>query len=613
MRKRNLLAVLLVAAMVLSLAACGNGTADPTEAPTATTAPTAAPTVAPTATTAPEPTADPTVRNAASVDFEDGNVGFAAIYMLPANADDCEVYLDQFNGSQALAVKNANGKVPYITFSLAALLGEKATDVASIEMTLGTSYDDGTFNATSGQIIIWAGADLVEYTTDWSVYMSTKNPKVAVVNLGDTAFSTDNNVFMVTLKTDNGRDNGHGSAVLYIDDICFFDAAGNLLTADTTAAFAEPAGFENTGKDMTNLYAVTNAVEFDGFACEGTGWGQNGFEMPQEFIDALVPGSVIEIAYASEDGSMWIVMPWATAGWIRVAQGTAYINDSMSIAQITYEQIAALCGDDVTTWGALLQCESQSNWEVYSIKVGTAVPNYSISNAVEFAGFSCEGTAWGQNGFEMPQEVIDALVPGTAVEVSYASADGSMWIVMPDASVGWSRIQQQTAPCIDGKCYITYEQIEAVCGEDKSSWGARIQCEAASDWEVYAVNVGTLNATPAANKKTEFEGFTCEGTGWGQNGFDMTQEVLDALVPGSVVKIAYTSEDGSMWIVMPDAAAGWSRVQQQTATCVDGNCYITYEEIAAVCGDDISNWGARIQCEAASNWEVFSVTILGVQ
>ena len=30
----------------------------------------------------------------------------------------------------------------------------------------------------------------------------------------------------------------------------------------------------------------------------------------------------------------------------------------------------------------------------------------------------------------------------------------------------------------------------AVCGEDKSTWGARLQCEAGSAWKVYAVTVG---------------------------------------------------------------------------------------------------------------------------
>ena len=51
----------------------------------------------------------------------------------------------------------------------------------------------------------------------------------------------------------------------------------------------------------------------------------------------------------------------------------AYINNSGNIAQITYEQLAALCGDDVSTWGARMQCESDSAWEVYGVWVSTPV------------------------------------------------------------------------------------------------------------------------------------------------------------------------------------------------------------------------------------------------
>ena len=39
-------------------------------------------------------------------------------------------------------------------------------------------------------------------------------------------------------------------------------------------------------------------------------------------------------------------------------------------AQITYEQIAAVCGDDVSTWGAKMQFESDGAWKVYAVTVG---------------------------------------------------------------------------------------------------------------------------------------------------------------------------------------------------------------------------------------------------
>ena len=81
------------------------------------------------------------------------------------------------------------------------------------------------------------------------------------------------------------------------------------------------------------------------------------------------------------------------------------------------------------------------------------------------------------------------------------------------------------------------------------------------------------------------------------------------LVPGSVITIQYESENGDLWIVMPDAAAGWSRIQQQTAACDGSVCQITYEQIAEVCGEDVSAWGARLQCEASGAWQVFAAYI----
>ena len=119
-------------------------------------------------------------------------------------------------------------------------------------------------------------------------------------------------------------------------------------------------------------------MNFEGFAVSGGGWSQDGFDMPQEILDALVPGSVVEISYSSENGDMWIVMPDSENGWMRVGQGNADGSNSDSAifdgskCYITYEQIAAVCGDDVSKWGARMQCEASGAWEVYSVKVGSA-------------------------------------------------------------------------------------------------------------------------------------------------------------------------------------------------------------------------------------------------
>jgi len=233
-----------------------------------------------------------------------------------------------------------------------------------------------------------------------------------------------------------------------------------------------------------------------------------------------------------------------------------------------------------------------------------------LKNAVEFPGFAKSASAWAQDGLEMPQEIIDALVPGSVVEVNFESADGSMWIVLPDAAAGWSRVAQGEATIIGDKAYITYEQIVAVCGEDKATWGARMQCEAASDWSVYSVRVGQKGELMGVVNPVAFAGFDKSGSAWGQDGLEMPQEIIDALVPGAVVTISYESADGTMWIVMPDSAAGWMRVGNDGADVATGSvAQITYEQIAAACGEDKATWGARMQCEAASDWHVYSVTV----
>lgn len=314
----------------------------------------------------------------ASVDFEDGSISFVKLYTREANADNSELSVVEYNGSKALYIQNMEGKTPYVALDISSMLGTEVTRVASIEMTIGTEHPTGNFSAISGYIVSWAGAELTEYKDVWSVYMANKNPNKAIAEIeaGEEFVADAANIIMVTIDTDNGLTEGNGNANLYIDNIRFLDAEGNVLKADTLVEFATPSGFENTGKDLSNLSEITDAVEFEGFQMKEQGWAQNGLAMPQEIIDALVPGAVVEIEYKSDNGDIWIVMPDAQVGWMRVGNGTngkAAINDSCSMAQITYEQIAEFCGEDKTLWGARMQAEASGAWEVFCIRVGKAV------------------------------------------------------------------------------------------------------------------------------------------------------------------------------------------------------------------------------------------------
>ncbi|MCM1039603.1 MAG: hypothetical protein NC434_09785 [Ruminococcus sp.] len=638
LKMKKLTACLLAGAMVFSLTACGGET----EAPAAEEPDTTQESAEAEDTESTEAESESTEEEAAapeaveaSVDFEDGSMSFVAPYLTPTNAAEVELSVVDFAGSKALQVKNLNGKVPFVAFDVTSLLGADVAKVASVEMSLGISYDDGSFSAVSGSVLTWSGEDRHEVANDWSVYMETANPKVASVSIksGDEFVADAGNIMILSLTSDTGLDAGKGNATLYIDNLRFLDASGNLLSADSSVAFAAPQGFENSGADRSNLASISGAVNFEGFEKSAGGWAQDGLDMPQEIIDALVPGAVVEIEYTSTTGNMWLVMPSADAGWMRVGVGDAdgsgqqyaYTNNSGTTAQVTYEQLAAVCGDDVSTWGPTMQCESDGDWEVFSVKVGQAAPSYAVSGAVEFAGFEKSAGGWAQDGLDMPQEIIDALVPGSVVEITYTSTTGNMWLVMPSAEAGWMRVGvgdadgsgQGYAVCDGTKCYVPYEMIAEYCGDDVSTWGPTMQCESDGDWEVYSVKVGKAGEFKPLNHLVKFEGFEKAADGWAQDGLDMPQEIIDALVPGSVVTISYTSETGNMWLVIPSAEAGWMRVGvgdadgsgQGYAVCDGSTCQIPFEMIAEYCGDDVSKWGATMQCESDGAWEVFGVSV----
>ena len=546
------------------------------------------------------------------IDFADGNYAFCGVDTTAGNADACELSVVDYKGGKALRV-DVHAKVPYVALNIEGLLGENYTRLAAMSFDVGAELgSDGKFYAQSGKVYLCTGEKLDKHGYDWSVFMKNKNPKTAKVNFnGLTLTAGIGEYLLITKETDtfvdSGRFVGEEPRDIYLTNLQFFDAEGNALPLDLTAEYVSA----NTEADLSNLSVLTNVVEFPGFTCEGNGWSQSGFSMPEEFRAALVPGSVIEISFESGNGTMWLVFPDSAAGWKRIGNnGQASINNSKVTAQITYEQIAAVLGEDTSAWGDRLQCEAGDAWKVYSVKVGQAVPRLALTGAVEFEGFTCEAGGWSQSGFNMPQAFIDALQPGTAIEINFESENNTMWIVLPDSAAGWKRVGNNGAATIIGnKAYVTYEQIAAVCGEDVSTWGARLQCEAGAAWKVYSVRVGKVNQLTGVSGIVNFDGFTTSGNGWSQSGFSMPEAFRAALVPGSVITISYESEKDNIWLVFPDSAAGWKRIESQTADTDGKTAQITFEEIAAVLGEDVSTWGDRLQCESSGAWSVYSVTV----
>lgn len=546
------------------------------------------------------------------IDFADGNFAFLGVDTTAGNADACELSVADYNGGKALRV-DVKSKVPYIALNIEGLLGENYTKLASMSFDVGVELgSDGKFYAQSGKVYTVTGEDQVKTGYDWSVYMKNKNPKVAKVTLNNSTLTAGIGEYMLITKetdtfVDSGRFAGEEARDVYLSNLQFFDAQGNALPLDLSAVWSSPV----TEADLSNLSVLTNVVEFPGFTCEGNGWSQNGFDIPDEFRAALVPGSVIEISFESGNGTMWLVFPDSEAGWKRIGNSNqASINNSRTTAQITYEQIAAVLGEDPAAWGGRLQCEAGDAWKVYSVKVGQRQPRLALTSAVEFAGFACKGDGWAQNGFAFTEEVLAALKPGTALEVSYESESGRLWVVLPNAEVGWKRIAKDGGAAVVGnKIYFPFELLAETVGEDVTKWGDMLQFESNNAWEVYAVNVGTVNQLVGVSGAVDFAGFTCSAGGWSQSGFDMTEEIKAALVPGSVVSISYESEANNIWLVFPDSAAGWKRIQSQTADTDGKTAQITFEEIAAVLGEDVSAWGTRMQCESSGAWTVYSITV----
>ncbi|MCH5269398.1 MAG: hypothetical protein J1E83_01490 [Lachnospiraceae bacterium] len=625
MKKKKFLACLMACAMVLSLAACGDTNND-APAPESDVVETT-----PEESTGGDET--PAAAEDVSIDFEDGNFAFARVYTKPANAAATELAVADFNGSKALEVKftREGAKIaPYVAIDASSLLGADVAKVASMEVSLGVAYDNGSFNAVSGKIYAWSGEGLVESFDEWSVYLATANPKKAVATLsaGEEFVANANNIFIISLETDNGVADGNGNATLYIDNIRFLDASGNLLTADSSVAFAAPAGFENSGHDVNLLY-VDNKTELDGFAASAGAWSQAGIDLTDEQRALLVPGSVIEINYKS-DAPVWMVAIGENplGGWLRAVNQDTFVVDGYvaadsSTVQYTYEQLAAYWGDGFEQYLGTLQCESSADWEVYAVSIGTKSTFATVGSATELDGFAASAGAWSQAGIDLTDEQRALLVPGSVIEINYKS-DAPVWMVAigDNPLGGWLRAVNQDTFEVDGAVsedsstvQYTYEQLAAYWGDGFEQYLSTLQCESSADWEVYAVKIG-VPVKPAHNV-TELDGFAASAGGWAQAGIDLTDEQRALFVPGCVVTINFKS-DAPVWMVAigENPLGGWLRAVNQDTFVVDGAVFndggsvqYTYEQLAAYWGDGFEQYLGTLQCESSADWEVYSVAV----
>ena len=611
MKARKIMSVLMAGVLTLSMAACGETGTEPA-APTETEAPTEeAGNTGGEEENKPTPVEQPAyeIDPNASILFGDGSISFLGSdkSMNPSAGD-----LEMVVGDAGVRVTATDGGKMFVGIQMDELLGDKVSDVARVEFGLETQQGS-SFSAKSGKIYTVLGG--TPSNVPWSIFTEKGNPKAVGADISGAQAGD----YIVLSLEESGAKEGLEGAELYINYITFKDAAGNTLPVDTSVAWKGVEG----GPDTSNLYAVAGGVEYEANTSAG-GWAQ---------ADIL---TLIEIKYSSGSGNMWIVMPGAAAGWMRVGVGDtdgsgqeyAYLNNSRDTAQITYEQIAAVCGDDTSTWGDRIQAESDADWEVYSVTIGQAAYNYSVANAVDITlpdATSADG--WSQIGYiDLSDEALEKLhTPGSVVEIDYSSDDGDIWFGL--SGDAWNRIGVGNADgsgtvdaITDGsKCFVTYDMIAEICGDDPEAWDKQFFIESDSHFEVYSAKVGTGVPFIPNNRQVD-AGISGTGDGWAQIDYNVTlsDEALEALkAPGSVVNVSYTSETGEAWIVMTSGDNGWVRVGvgdydgsgSSYAACNGSYCQVTHDQIAEAYGEDPDTWGNQIVIEASSAFEVFGVTI----
>lgn len=124
----------------------------------------------------------------------------------------------------------------------------------------------------------------------------------------------------------------------------------------------------------------TNEIVLEGSAVKKSAWAQDGVIAVAAGgtfdYTLLQPGTVVNIRYKENGGNYWLVvanMEGAPYVWTRIEQNTARTMPDKGLVQITYEQIVAALGSDDLSYIYALQCESDQDWEVYSISIATVV------------------------------------------------------------------------------------------------------------------------------------------------------------------------------------------------------------------------------------------------
>lgn len=268
------------------------------------------------------------------------------------------------------------------------------------------------------------------------------------------------------------------------------------------------------GYEKKVLPATVNNTEIEGFNVKAAGWAQAGVQTVAGGgtfdVSLLKPGCVVTINYKSA-GDVWLVASpledsGAPYGWTRIAQQQAAKNDDNNQCQITYDQIVAALGTEDFSTLAKLECESDQEWEVYSVSIGEYAPEaLKFTDEVRLDDSAVKAAGWAQAGVT---RVADGgtfdytlLVPGTVINVYYKENGANYWLVANPADgapYDWSRVGNGDNGVVSRmdpkKCImqITYDQLVAALGTEDFSTMANLQVESSAEWEIYGIGIAKL-------------------------------------------------------------------------------------------------------------------------
>lgn len=298
----------------------------------------------------------------------------------------------------------------------------------------------------------------------------------------------------------------------YLNDPDWIKYASFMSLRD--AGYALEVSSVTVGEEKKVLPKTVNDVAIEGFAVSAGAWAQAGVNCVADggtFDPSLLkPGTVVTINYKSA-GPIWLVTTprgdsGAEYGWTRIAQYEAATNDDNNQAQITYDQIVAAIGTTDVESMAFLQCESDQDWEVYSVTIGEFAPEAKkVTNEVVLDDTAVSGGAWSQAGANSVAwgGTFDPSIikPGTVLSAAYKENGGKYWfVVVPvdGAPYGWSRVgngDNGVTSLMDpakGVMQITYDQLVAALGTDDMTTIGALQVESDTDWEIYSISVGDI-------------------------------------------------------------------------------------------------------------------------